>query len=112
MSRRNRNVVPWQSRNVVFCRGFSRVHVNLRVPVKRRRALVATNPIKEYPAGTQRDDEEYVFLPAHSRAWIRGCQREAAAPAQAWFPKPHIGPVDSVMPKKTHPEVPGPTLNC
>ena len=37
----------WQSRNVPFCPGLSEVHVNLRVPVKRRRALVATNPIKE-----------------------------------------------------------------
>ena len=37
----------WQSRNVPFCLGLWKVHVNLRVPVKRRRALVATNPIKD-----------------------------------------------------------------
>jgi hypothetical protein len=37
----------WQSRNVVFCLGLSGLHVNLRVPVKRRRALLASNPIKE-----------------------------------------------------------------
>jgi hypothetical protein len=37
----------WQSRNVPFCRGFCGVHVILRLPVKQRRALVATNPIKE-----------------------------------------------------------------
>ena len=38
---------PWQSRNVAFCLGFSGVRVNLLVPVKRRRALVATNPNEE-----------------------------------------------------------------
>jgi hypothetical protein len=37
----------WQSRNVVFCLGRSGASVILRVPVKRRRALVATNPIEE-----------------------------------------------------------------
>jgi hypothetical protein len=37
----------WQSRNVVFCLGLCGVRVILRLPVKRRRALVATNPIKE-----------------------------------------------------------------
>jgi hypothetical protein len=36
-----------QSRNVLFRPGQTRVHVNLGVPVKRRRALVATNPIKD-----------------------------------------------------------------
>jgi hypothetical protein len=36
-----------QSRNVVFCLGLRGARVNLLVPVKRRRALVATNPIKE-----------------------------------------------------------------
>jgi hypothetical protein len=38
---------PWQSRNVAFRRGYLEVRVKLLVPVKRRRALVATNPIKE-----------------------------------------------------------------
>src|SRR5437016_5488962 len=38
---------PWQSRNVAFGLGLSGVHGNLRVPVKRRRALLASNPIKE-----------------------------------------------------------------
>jgi hypothetical protein len=38
---------PWQSRNVAFGRGLRGVRVNLRVPVKRRRALLASNPIKE-----------------------------------------------------------------
>jgi hypothetical protein len=33
------------SRNVLS--GLEKVHVKLRVPVKRRRALVATNPIEE-----------------------------------------------------------------
>ena len=37
----------WQSRNVVFGLGIGGVHVTLLVPVKRRRALVATNPIEE-----------------------------------------------------------------
>jgi hypothetical protein len=37
----------WQSRNVAFWPGLSGVHVNLRVPVKRRRAMLASNPIKE-----------------------------------------------------------------
>jgi hypothetical protein len=37
----------WQSRNVVFYLGLCGVRVNLLVPVKRRRALVATNPIEE-----------------------------------------------------------------
>src|SRR5438876_570137 len=34
----------WQSRNVPFCLRLSEVHVNVRVPVKRRRALLASNP--------------------------------------------------------------------
>jgi hypothetical protein len=38
---------PWQNRNVAFGVGVSGVHVNLLVPVKRRRALVATNLIEE-----------------------------------------------------------------
>ena len=38
---------PWQSRNVAFPLGLLGVHVNLRVPVKRRRAMLASNPIKE-----------------------------------------------------------------
>jgi hypothetical protein len=37
----------WQSRNVRFAPTIWGVHVILLVPVKRRRALVATNPIKE-----------------------------------------------------------------
>src|ERR1035441_9540388 len=37
----------WQSRNVPFCLRLCETHVILPVPVKRRRALVATNPIKE-----------------------------------------------------------------
>jgi hypothetical protein len=37
----------WQSRNVPFCLRLCEAHVILPVPVKRRRALVATNPIKE-----------------------------------------------------------------
>jgi hypothetical protein len=36
-----------QSRNVVFVLGLLEMRVSLRVPVKRRRALVATNPIEE-----------------------------------------------------------------
>lgn len=34
----------WQSRNARFAPELSGVHVNLRVPVKRRRALVANGP--------------------------------------------------------------------
>ena len=37
----------WQSRNVAFSLDLQEVHVNLRVPVKRRRAMLASNPIKE-----------------------------------------------------------------
>jgi hypothetical protein len=36
-----------QSRNVLFGRGGERVHVILAMPVKRRRAMLASNPIKE-----------------------------------------------------------------
>jgi hypothetical protein len=36
-----------QNRNVPFSLGLGGVHVNLRVPVKRRRAMLASNPIKE-----------------------------------------------------------------
>jgi hypothetical protein len=36
-----------QSRNVLFCRGGERVHVILAMPVKRRRAMLASNPIEE-----------------------------------------------------------------
>ena len=37
----------WQSRNVAFGRRLLEAHVSLRVPVKRRRALLASNPIEE-----------------------------------------------------------------
>ncbi len=37
----------WQSRNVPFCLGLFGVHVILRLPVKRRRAMLASNPIEE-----------------------------------------------------------------
>jgi hypothetical protein len=36
-----------QSRNVPFAASLRGVHVNLRMPVKRRRAMLASNPIKE-----------------------------------------------------------------
>jgi hypothetical protein len=36
-----------QSRNVAFGLGISGMHVNLRLPVERRRAMLASNPIKE-----------------------------------------------------------------
>ena len=36
-----------QSRNVVFGPCIPEMHVNLRAPVKRRRAMLASNPIKE-----------------------------------------------------------------
>jgi hypothetical protein len=36
-----------QSRNVLFSPGGVRVRDSLGVPVKRRRALLASNPIKE-----------------------------------------------------------------
>jgi hypothetical protein len=37
----------WQSRNVAFSPGVLRIHVSLSLPVKRRRAMLASNPIKE-----------------------------------------------------------------
>src|SRR5690349_15821513 len=37
----------WQSRNVPFCPVAGRARVILRLPVKRRRALLASNPIEE-----------------------------------------------------------------
>ena len=37
----------WQSRNVPMGRGLEKLHVKLRVPVKRRRAMLASNPIEE-----------------------------------------------------------------
>jgi hypothetical protein len=37
----------WQVEMSAFARGAQKIHLNLSVPVKRRRALVATNPIKE-----------------------------------------------------------------
>jgi hypothetical protein len=36
-----------QSRNVLFWVGWERVHVSLAVPVKRRRAMLASNSIEE-----------------------------------------------------------------
>ena len=36
-----------QNRNVPFSLVLGGVHVNLRVPVKRRRAMLASNPIEE-----------------------------------------------------------------
>jgi predicted nucleotidyltransferase len=51
MSRQNRNVpLPGKVemfRNVPFPLGLCGVHVNLRLPVKRRRAMLASNPIEE-----------------------------------------------------------------
>jgi hypothetical protein len=35
-----------QSRNVPFCRGLWELRVKLRVPVKRRRAMLASNPLR------------------------------------------------------------------
>ena len=43
-----------QSRTFRFQGCSCEVHDNLCVPVKRRRALLASNPIKEYPVGTHR----------------------------------------------------------
>ena len=37
----------WQSRNVLFLGVHAEGHDNLCVPVKRRRAMLASNPIKE-----------------------------------------------------------------
>ena len=47
--RASESIVYWdfQERNVLFGRGGKGVHVILALPVKRRRALVATNPIEE-----------------------------------------------------------------
>ena len=36
-----------QNRNVPYCLGFMGLRVNLPVPVKRRRALLASNPFEE-----------------------------------------------------------------
>ena len=36
-----------QSRNVLFCRGGDGVRVILAMPVKRRRAMLASNPVEE-----------------------------------------------------------------
>src|SRR3974390_626511 len=62
-----------QSRNVRFSPGGVRVRGSLGVPVKRRRAMLASNPIKEYPAGTHlRTMRWSVILPARSATWARG----------------------------------------
>ncbi len=37
----------WQSRNVPYCLVAGGVRVKLGLPVKRRRALLASNPIEE-----------------------------------------------------------------
>jgi hypothetical protein len=37
----------WQNRNVPFGLGLLGAHVILRLPVKRRRAMLASNPIEE-----------------------------------------------------------------
>ena len=47
VSTQNRNVPRAQSKNVPFCPGLGEVHVNLCMPVKRRRAMLASNPIEE-----------------------------------------------------------------
>jgi len=53
--------------------GTPGVRGSLCVPAKRRRALVATNLIEEYPAGTHlRTMRKSVFLPARSFAWASG----------------------------------------
>src|ERR1019366_3175410 len=70
-----------QNRNVPFSPGLGGVHVNLRVPVKRRRAMLASNPIKEWPAGTHRGRWAGRVLPARPIAWP-GPDREAGPPHQ------------------------------
>src|ERR1019366_2572902 len=70
-----------QNRNVPFSLDLGGVHVNLRVPVKRRRAMLASNPIKEWPAGTHRGRWAGRVLPARPIAWP-GPDREAGPPHQ------------------------------
>jgi hypothetical protein len=59
----------WQSRNVRFGLGHAEVHGKLIVPVKRRGALVATNPSRNSRSELigRWDD---AILPARCRAWI------------------------------------------
>jgi len=83
-----------QSRNVLFATPRLRVRVNLRVPVKRRRAMVATNPIKGSRPELIRTMSESVFLPARSSTWASGPtdgRRSVSAPGSGWQFS-HIGP--------------------
>src|SRR5579872_146880 len=55
---------PWQSRNVAFCTGLSGMRVNLRVPVKRRRALLRNSlPRDEVKTEFTGLDPEFHSLP-------------------------------------------------
>jgi hypothetical protein len=73
----------------------------LAVPVKRRRALLASNPIRGI-AGAEliADDEKSVVLPTRSFAWARGPDRreEIGPRPRIWFWFDHIGPIDSALP--------------
>jgi hypothetical protein len=55
------------------------------------------------------DDEENVVLPTRSFTWARGRPAGGCTvPPQGWVLHwTHIGPIDSVMPKKTQPGCPG-----
>src|SRR5439155_14374584 len=76
----------WQSRNVPITRDFWGTHVMLLVPVKRRRAMLASNPIEELVTlkkakkklitqpGLDRPVSSVVVLPASPK--FGGCQED------------------------------------
>ena len=78
------------------------MRVSLRVPVKRSGALVATNPAGNSRPELIADDEMSVILPARSSARDRDLPAGGGRLRFRGGFQNHIGPIDSVMPKKTH----------
>ena len=92
----------WQSRNVRLGVGLWKRHVKLNVPVKRRRALLASNPLRNNRSELIRTmgwrNPPVALSSSDGSRW-----REAAAPVRAGMRIPHRT-IDSAMPSKTHVE--------
>src|SRR6266851_3756158 len=88
-----------QIRNVVFGPCIPEMHVNLRAPVKRRRAMLASNPIRNSRPELIADDEKDAALPTRSFTWARGRPAGGGTvltPGFGFdFDFGHIGPIDS-----------------
>src|ERR1700733_4900484 len=73
---------------------------SLMMPVKRRRAMLASNPSRNSRPELIADDGQGMWFPACPIPWRRP-DRKAGTP-RGKKRSGHIGPIDSVMPEKTH----------